>query len=370
MFSPRTFQAISTSIPSIRTRTISTMKAIVINGKESTLSRDRPLPKLRDDYILVKTNCIALNPTDWKHIAGGIAAPNGLSGCDYSGTVEEVGSAVTKSFKKGDRVCGCAHGANASNPEDGVFAEYAVVKGDLQMRIPERMGFEEASTVSLGAMTCGQGLYQKALSLHLPTDPIKSEEYVLIYGGSSATGSLAVQFAKLSGYKVLTTCSKKHHSWLKSLGAQPFDYNEADVGSKIREFSNNSLKYAWDTISIPDSAKICSEALSSESGCKYGTILPVKPPRDDLEVTNTLMYTIFNEPFEKGGRMTEPSKEDFEFAKKFFGITEKLLAEGKLKTHPEKVGERGLEGALEGMQHMKEGKVSGVKLVYRVADTP
>ena len=82
------------------------------------------------------------------------------------------------------------------------------------------------------------------------------------------------------------------------------------------------------------------------------------------------MYTIFNDPFTKAGRETPAVPEDFEFAKQFFNITEKLLAEGKLKTHPEKVGEKGLEGALHGMQDMKDDKVSGSKLVYRVRDTP
>jgi NADPH:quinone reductase-like Zn-dependent oxidoreductase len=84
------------------------MKAVVIDPKYKTasLSRDRASPKLRDDYILVKTVAVALNPTDWKHIAAGIAAEDGLSGCDYSGIVEEVGKSVTKAFKKGDRICG------------------------------------------------------------------------------------------------------------------------------------------------------------------------------------------------------------------------------------------------------------------------
>jgi len=84
----------------------------------------------------------------------------------------------------------------------------------------------------------------------------------------------------------------------------------------------------------------------------------------------TLMYTIFNEEFEKGGRVTPASKEDFEFAKMFFEVTEKLMAEGKLKPHPAKVGSGGLKGVLQGMEDMKAGKVSGVKLVYKVADTP
>lgn len=89
-----------------------------------------------------------------------------------------------------------------------------------------------------------------------------------------------------------------------------------------------------------------------------------------MEVKGTLMYTIFNESFEKGGKATPAVPEDFEFGKKIFSIAEKLLAEGKLKTHPEKVGPKGLEGVLEGMQDMKDDKVSGQKLVYRVAETP
>lgn len=68
---------------------------------------------------------------------------------------------------------------------------------DLQMHMPDSLSFEKASTIPLGASTVGQGLYQKALKLNLPTDPIKDKEFVLIYGGSTATGSLAVQYAKL-----------------------------------------------------------------------------------------------------------------------------------------------------------------------------
>ena len=82
------------------------------------------------------------------------------------------------------------------------------------------------------------------------------------------------------------------------------------------------------------------------------------------------MFTIFNDPFTIDGEDIPAVPEDFEFAKKFFGITEQLLQEGKLRTHPEKIGPKGLEGALQGMEDMKNDKVSGTKLVYRVKDTP
>lgn len=173
------------------------MKAVVYRGKQAVVEGDRPIPKLRDDYLLVKVAAVALNPTDWKHVAGDMAAEGGLIGCDFSGYVEEVGSAVTKSWSKGDRVMGVAHGGNFVQPDDGSFAEYIVAKGDVQIKMPDGLTFEQAATVPLGAFTVGQGLYQQALKLNLPTDPVKTGEYVLIYGGSTATGALGVQYATL-----------------------------------------------------------------------------------------------------------------------------------------------------------------------------
>ena len=178
-------------------RGYATMKAVVIKGTDAQFVKDRSLPKLRPDYVLVKPYAVALNPTDWKHVSFQRAKDGALIGCDYAGVVEEVGSSVTKTWRKGDRICGCVHGSNLVNEEDGAFAEYIVAKGDLQMKVPMELDFEKAATVSLGAITVGQGLYQKSLKLNLPTDPIRTQEYVLIYGGGTATGGLAIQYANL-----------------------------------------------------------------------------------------------------------------------------------------------------------------------------
>lgn len=250
------------------------------------------------------------------------------------------------------------------------------------------MSFEQAATFPLGVSTVGQGLYQKALKLHLPTDPInpKNSQTLLIYGGSTATGSLAIQFAKASGYKVLTTCSPHNNDFVRSLGADAvYNYKSPDVGKQINRDTENSLTLIWDTISLASSAAICSEAFSSDpsilstggggGGAKYGTILPIKLPSSNpnttqIETTMTFMYTIFNEPFTKAGRSTPSLPEDFDFAKNFFQITEEMFLANTLKTHPEQVGENGLQGALEGMEDMKNDKISGRKLVYRVKETP
>lgn len=174
------------------------MKALVAHDNTAVLVNDRPLPHLRDDCVLVKVSTVALNPTDWKHLDRGLVSEGCLLGCDFAGTIERVGKTVTKTWSKGDRVAGVVHGGHASQPEDGAFAEYIVAKGDICLRIPREMSFEKAATLPLGIGTVMQGLYQKGLKLNLPDSPATEEDsFVLLYGGSTATGALGVQFAKL-----------------------------------------------------------------------------------------------------------------------------------------------------------------------------
>ncbi|KAL4962423.1 zinc-binding alcohol dehydrogenase family protein [Aspergillus stella-maris] len=348
---------------------MTTQKAVIITEpKQGGFVTDRPLPTLRDDYILIKTVSVALNPTDWKHIEY-IAPPGVLVGCDYAGVVEEVGPAVKKSFKKGDRVCGFVHGSNAVQPEDGAFAEYIVAKGDVQMRIPDNLTFEEASTLGVGIMTVGQSLYQ-SLKLALPTEPTKTPETILIYGGSTATGTLAIQFAKLSGYKVLTTCSPHNFDLVKSLGAdEVFDYKDPEAAAKIREYTNDNLKLVIDTISLKASAEFCDNAISTKGG-EYTALLAIGVERENVNDRWTLGYTCVGEAFDFGETHWPAKPEDKEFSEKFAVIAEKLLGEGKVKVHKPNVGKDGLKGVLEGLQLLKEDKVSGEKLVYNVADTP
>ena len=62
--------------------------------------------------------------------------------------------------------------------------------------------------------------------------------------------------------------------------------------------------------------------------------------------------------------------EDLAFAKMFWKLSAGLVADGKIRVHPPRVGKDGLRGVLDGYQAMREGQVSGEKLVYRIEDTP
>ena len=197
------------------------------------------------------------------------------------GTVIKVGPKVTKDFKPGDRIAGFAHGANAVEKEDGCFAEYAMVKGDVQCKVPDNVSDEEASTLGIGITTVGQGLYQ-SLGLPLPGTGDRDEP-VLVYGGSTATGSLAIQFATLSGCQVITTCSPRNFAFVKTLGAdEAFDYKEPNCAKKVREYTKDKLTRVLDCISEGDSPDISSEAISSQGGQVY-YVLPTRHRRTDVK---------------------------------------------------------------------------------------
>lgn len=346
---------------------MSVQRAIQIQGpKQAKLVSDAPIPKLRDGYIKVKTFAVALNPTDWKHIDFRADA-GAIVGCDYSGTVEEVGAGVTH-LQPGDRVAGVVHGSNQSNHEDGAFAEHIAAKAALQIKVPDNVSMEEAATLGVGITTVAQGLYQ-SLQLPWPTAPAKTPFPVLIYGGSTATGTLAIQFAKQSGLTVVTTCSPRNFDLVRGLGADHvFDYKSPTVGADIRAATDDKLAHAFDCISLEASAAICAQALTSaENVAKYSSLLGVaKFPRDDVSKAATMAYTAMGEAYRKGGQDTPAKEGDLVFAARFWQLAGELLAQGKIRVHRPEVREGGLEGVLQGLDDLRQDRVSGVKLVYRV----
>lgn len=162
---------------------------------------------------------------------------------------------------------------------------------------------------------------------------------------------------------MITTASKHNFGLLKSLGAEEaFDYNDPDVIDQINKYTNGNLKYVWDTIALPPTAKICAGVISP--GGTYGSILREQIPRDDVKKTFSLGYTAVGDPIRKWGQDMPDNKADFEFMKKWVEeVVDPLLAAGRVKVHPPQVNQ-GLEKVFEGLDLMRHDKVSGKKLVY------
>lgn len=171
-------------------------KAYKVRGAgDASLEVSVPVPEPKDGQLLVRVVAVGLNPHDWKSLDMS-PMPGATWGCDFSGEIVKIGSGLTKNFRVGDRVAGATPGNNWEDPTTGAFAEYVVAPCALVYKIPESMGFEEAATLGVGMLTIGLTLYH-AMKLPLPHAPVEDPQYVLVYGGGTATGTLAIQALRL-----------------------------------------------------------------------------------------------------------------------------------------------------------------------------
>ncbi|KAG9250800.1 putative alcohol dehydrogenase [Emericellopsis atlantica] len=320
----------------LATGTVQTTKAVVV--VELTVKaavRDVLQPKVRNGWLLARVKAVAINPTDWKHVAWAAADVRCRVGCDYAGVVEEVGANVTN-FQPGDRITGWIHGSNRANHEYGAFAELAIAKACVQMKVPDNMSFEEAPSLGVAHMTV---------------------------------------LAKLSGLTVITTSSTRNFDLVKSLGADAaFDYNSPTCGKDIKRFTNNKLLYSWDCTG--DGAGICAAAMSDAEPGTYGTIMPADYEllaRTNPKVTGQEFMCGYDTQGEfyywLGDVPVQPDPTEMEFYRMFLELTQRLLESGAIKPPRMSLNKMGggLEGVAKGLAEMQAGLVlSAEKLVYTI----
>ncbi|MCF6326343.1 MAG: NAD(P)-dependent alcohol dehydrogenase [Devosiaceae bacterium] len=193
-------------------------------------------PVAGKDEVLIKIHAAGINSADSRmrslnvpkgfgiivRLVFGIFAPrNKILGMEFSGTIESIGSDVSK-FKVGDAVfAGCMFGAHA---------EYRVIKQDVAIVLkPKDLSFEEAGAMSFGGST--------ALNFLKIDGNIKTGERVLINGASGAVGIAAVQLAKYFGADVTAVCSAANAELVTSMGAdRVIDYASTDFAKTGETF--------------------------------------------------------------------------------------------------------------------------------------
>ncbi|MET4540122.1 NADPH:quinone reductase-like Zn-dependent oxidoreductase [Arthrobacter bambusae] len=179
---------------------------------------ERPMPKVGPGMVLVKVKASAVNPVDWKIMAGYLGSFMDLQfpaipGWDVAGVVEAVGIDAPH-FKPGDEVI--SYGRK-DYVHGGSFAEYIALPERLLARKPESLDWNESAGLPLAGLTAFQVLNRLGL---------RSGETVLVHGGAGGVGSLGIQIAVARGAKVIATASEKNHDFLRSLGAEPVAYGE------------------------------------------------------------------------------------------------------------------------------------------------
>ncbi|SFS63384.1 NAD(P)H-quinone oxidoreductase [Marininema halotolerans] len=202
------------------------MKAVLINepgGPETLFLGEYPKPKPTAQELLIRVQATALNRADIMQREGKYPPPPDASpilGLEVAGVVEEVGES-SGSWKKGDRVFGLLSG--------GGYAEYAVIPGDMAMRIPDELSFTDAAGVAEVFLTAWQALFWIG---HL-----QNNQRVLIHAGASGVGTAAIQLAKNVGaFVAVTAGSQEKLTACQKLGADVgVNYREGPFEPKLRE---------------------------------------------------------------------------------------------------------------------------------------
>lgn len=220
--------------------------------------------------------------------------------------------------------------------------------------------------VTLGSYTPPGALFgDSTLKLHRPTvpaSPLPASEQgkkILIWGGSSAMGSLSISYAKQAGYTVVSTSSPHNFDLLKSLGADHvFDHSDPETIDKIRDLF--PIDYWFDTISLKPSVSTIVKILAPEGQpVTQANVLVLLPPA--MTGVTELLPEGVTLQFH---RFSTHSPENADWQKYFLapgGFMEQAIKGGVLQGVPADVL-GGLEKVEEGIGKVHAG-VSGKKVV-------
>src|SRR5215472_12298183 len=160
-------------------------------GPEVLAPQERPMPQPGDGEILVKVAAAGVNRPDVAQRQGQYPPPPGVTdipGLEIAGTVVACGPG-SRRWKPGDQVTALVSG--------GGYAQYCVAHETHALRIPSGLTAAEAAAIPETFFTVWHNAFERG--------GLKAGETLLVHGGSSGIGTVAIQLAKAFGARVITT---------------------------------------------------------------------------------------------------------------------------------------------------------------------
>lgn len=207
----------------------SAMRAVIAatsGGPEVLELVHRPVPAPGEGDVLIKTAAAGVNRPDIMQRSGALPAPPDVSdilGLEVSGHVTALGDGVDPALL-GQNVMALV--------KAGGYADYVIAKANQCLPIPVGLSPEEAAVLPEGLYTIWHNLFDRG--------DLGPDDHVLIQGGASGIGTLALQLAQAWGAKVIVTaggpekCAK-----LGTMGVAAIDYRSADLTAEVLRLTDN-----------------------------------------------------------------------------------------------------------------------------------
>lgn len=202
------------------------MKAITLPefGDEDVMTlADVPDPTPRAGEVVLRVAAAGINRADLMQRQGFYPPPPGeseLPGLEVSGTVTALGDGVND-WHIGDEACALLSG--------GGYAEQVAVPAGQLLPVPKGVSLVDAAALPEVACTVWSNVFMVG---HL-----KESEVLLVHGGSSGIGTMAIQLAHAIGARVATTAgSQAKLERCRELGADILiNYREQDFVEELRK---------------------------------------------------------------------------------------------------------------------------------------
>jgi putative PIG3 family NAD(P)H quinone oxidoreductase len=192
-------------------------------GPEVLIPETRAVPVPGPGEILIKIQAAGVNRPDVAQRSGSYPPPPGASdlpGLEVSGEVAALGSGASK-HKIGDKVMSLVAG--------GGYAQYCIAQDAQAMAVPQALSMREAGAIPETLMTVWHNVFERGA--------LQPGETLLIHGGSSGIGTMAIQLAKAFGSKVIVTVGSqvKADACLKLGADRAINYRTEDFVAETRK---------------------------------------------------------------------------------------------------------------------------------------
>lgn len=174
--------------------------------------------------VLVDVTASAVNRADINQRQGSYDPPPGASrypGLECSGRIAALGPGTEAAgWSVGDPVCALLAG--------GGYAEQVAVPVGQLLPIPDGVGLAEAAALPEAAATVWSNVFM--------VGGLQPGETLLVHGGGSGIGTLAIQLAKARGSRVIATAGAAKLDAVRSFGADAaIDYRAEDFPARVKE---------------------------------------------------------------------------------------------------------------------------------------
>ncbi|WP_370589726.1 NAD(P)H-quinone oxidoreductase [Saccharophagus sp. K07] len=194
-------------------------------GPEVLQLKRGALPTFEQDEVLIQVAAIGVNRPDIMQRQGRYPAPEGASpilGLEVAGVVAAVGRDAGP-WRVGQRVCALTNG--------GGYAEFVSVPAKQCMAVPEALDFVVAAALPEALFTVWSNVYDRGA--------LGVGETLLIHGGSSGIGTIAIQMARITGARVYATAGSEAKCRVcEKLGAlRGINYKEEDFVEVMKQIT-------------------------------------------------------------------------------------------------------------------------------------